>query len=94
MKKNIFDIITEYAVNEGLDNILLQSAEYIKIQNKIEEQRALFDKLNLSKEECLIVDRLLSSYTESGAVYGKVAYKQGIQDCVELLNEMRLLKVS
>ena len=94
MKKNIFDIITEYAVNERLDNVLLQNAEYIKIQNKIEEQRAQFDKLNLSKEECLIVDRLLSAYTESGAIYGKMTYRQGIQDCVELMTEMRLLKVS
>lgn len=94
MKKNIFDIITEYAINEGLDNVLLQNAEYIKNQNKIEEQREQFDKLNLSKEEYLIVDRLLSAYTESGAIYGKMAYRQGIQDCVELMTEMRLLKVS
>lgn len=71
MKKNIFDIITEYATNEGQDGILLQDAEYIEIQNKIEAQRMQFDKLNLAKWQYLIVDRLISMYTESGVVYGR-----------------------
>lgn len=92
MKKNIFDIITEYAINEGLDNVLLQNAGYIEIQNKIEEQRGKFDKLNLSREQCLIVDRLLSTYVESGVVYGKMAYRQGVRDCAALLFEMGLLR--
>ena len=30
MEKDIFDIITEYAVNEGMDKILLKDAEYNK----------------------------------------------------------------
>lgn len=94
MKKNIFDIMTEYAINEGMDNVLLQNEEYIKIQNKIEEQRVQFDKLKLSKEQCLIVDRLLSTYMESGAVYGKMAYRQGFQDCAALLLEMKLIKAA
>lgn len=94
MEKNIFDIIAEYAINEGLDNVLLENAEYIEIQNKIEEHRKQFDKLNLTKEQCLIVDRLLSIYMESGAVYGKMAYRQGFRDCTVLLFEMGLLRVA
>lgn len=94
MKKSMFDVITEYSINEGLDKILLQSEEYIKIQNKIAEQRAHLDKVNLTKEQCLIIDRLLSAHIESGAVYGKMAYKQGFQDCAKLLFEMELLKTA
>ena len=94
MKKSIFNIMEEYSINEGLDNISLQDEEYIKIQDKITEQMEEFDRLKLTKEQCLIVDRLLSAHTESGAIYGKMAYRQGIQDCVELMTEMRLLKVS
>ena len=68
MKKSIFNIMEEYSINEGLDNISLQDEEYIKIQDKIAAQREEFDRLNLTKEQCLIVDRLLSAHTESGAV--------------------------
>ena len=94
MKKSIFDIMEEYSINEGLDNILLQDEEYIKIQDKIDEQREQFDKLNLTKEQCLVVDRLLSVHTESGAIYGKMAYRQGFQDCAALLLEMKLIKAA
>jgi len=94
MKKSIFDIMKEYSINEGLDNILLQDEEYIKIQEKIVGQGEQFDKLNLPKDQCLIVDQLLSAHMESGAVYGKMAYRQGFQDCAALLLEMKLLKTA
>ncbi|MDE5598513.1 MAG: hypothetical protein K2J04_11890 [Lachnospiraceae bacterium] len=94
MKKSIFNIMEEYSINEGLDNISLQDEEYIKIQDKIAAQREEFDRLNLTKEQCLIVDRLLSAHTESGAVYGKLAYRKGFQDCAALLLEMKLIKAA
>lgn len=94
MEKNIFDAMVEYSINEGMDSLLLQNEEYIKIQDKIAEQREQFDKLDLTKEQCLVVDRLLSVHTESGAVYGKMAYRQGFQDCAALLLEMKLFKAA
>ena len=94
MERNIFAAMADYSINEGMDSLLLQNEEYIKIQNKITEQREQFDRLNLTKEQCLVVDRLLSVYTESGAIYGKMAYKQGFQDCAALLLEMKLLKAA
>lgn len=93
-EKSIFDVMVGYATNEGLDSHLLQNAEYIKVQDKIIAQIKQFDELNLTKEQRLIADRLTSAYTESGVVYGKMAYKQGFQDCALLLREMNLLKVS
>lgn len=94
MQKNIFDIIADYSINEGMDSILLRNKEYIKVQNKINTQAKQFDELNLTKEQRLVIDRLLSAHTESGTVYGKIAYKQGFQDCAALLLEMKLLKVA
>ena len=94
MEKNIFDAMADYSINEGMDSFLLQNEEYIKIQDKIAEQREQFDRLNLTKEQCLVVGRLLSVHTESGAIYGKMAYKQGFQDCAALLLEMKLLKAA
>lgn len=94
MEKNIFDRIADHSINEGMDSILLQNEEYMEVQNKIDEQMMQFDKLNLTKEQCLVVDRLISAQTESGSIYGKMAYKQGFQDCVALLLEMKLLKAA
>ena len=94
MGSNIFNIMADYSINEGMDSILLQNEEYMEMQNKIEEQMMQFDKLNLTKEQCLVVDRLISAYTESGAIYGKMAYRQGFQDCAALLLEMKRIKAA
>ena len=94
MEKSIFDVILGCSINEGMDSLLLQDEEYIEIQNRIAEQRAQLDKHNLTREQCLIVDRLLSAHTEVGAVYGKMAYRKGYQDCAALLLEMKLLKTA
>ena len=94
MRKSIFDIITECSVNERMDSYLLQNDEYMKIQNKISEQSSQFEKLDLTHEQRLLIDRFISSHTESGAVYGKLAYKQGFKDCASLLQEVNLIKVS
>ena len=92
MGKDIFEVITEYAVNEGMDGIILQDSEYQKIQREMDELIEKFHELNLSREQNLLVDRLVSSHTESGCCYGRIAYKCGMRDCVSLLLEMGLIK--
>lgn len=94
MENSIFDIIAEYSVNERLDKTLLQKEEYLKVQNKISERTKQVDELNLTKEQRLMIDRLICAHTESGTVYGKMAYKLGVQDCAALLREIKLLKAS
>lgn len=91
MKKSIFEVITDYAVNEGLSSVIKQDDEYRKIQNKISDAAGKFDALCLPKEQRLIVDRLLTSYNESGAHYGKMTYQQGFKDCASLLVEIGLI---
>lgn len=94
MKKSILDIITEYSANEGMNSILLQDGEYIKIQNEIDEQTDQFEKLDLTKDQRLVVDKLISAYNDSGAYYGAMTYKKGFKDCVALLQEVNLLMAS
>ena len=38
------------------------------------------------------MDRLLTSYNESGAFYGRMTYQQGFKDCAALLVEIGLIK--
>lgn len=92
MDGSIFEILTENALNERMDNILLHNEEYQKVQNEISQYGEKFQDLNLTKEQSLIVDRLIASYTKSGCCYGRIAYQQGIRDCALLLREMELIK--
>ncbi len=94
MVEDIFDIVTECAVNERMDDIMLQNQDYMEIQIKIEEQMRQLDELNLNKEQSLIVDRLISSHNESGSLYGRMTYKQGFKDCISLLQEINLIRAS
>ena len=62
MEKSIFDVITEYAVNESVNIILLPKEEYKQIQNKIDSLTDELDKFILPKELKELIDSLISSY--------------------------------
>ncbi len=92
MGKSIFEVATDYAVNEGVNGAIRERDEYKQIQEKIDGLTDEFDALGLPKEQRLIVDRLLSSYNESGAYYGRMTYQAGFRDCVSLLLDIGLIK--
>ena len=92
MDKNIYEILTDNALNERFDSILLKNELYQEIQNEINQLREKVHDIDLSKEQRLIVDRLVSINIESGCYYGRLAYQQGIKDCALLLREMDLIK--
>lgn len=91
MDKNIFEVLIDNAVNERLDNILLQDSEYQQVQSKISNLAEQLNQLELPKEQKLIVDQLISLHTECGCCYGKMAYQQGFRGCALLLKEMQLI---
>lgn len=92
MDKNIFEVLTEYAVNESVNIILLPKEEYKQIQNEIDSLTDELDKFILPKDLKVLIDRLISSYIENGALYGRMTYQQGMKDCATLLLEMGLIK--
>lgn len=94
MDKVIFDVITEYAVNEAVNGVLLQNDEYKQIQAKIDSLTDELDRYILPKELRVLIDRLISSYIENGALYGRMTYRQGIRDCASLLVEMGMIRYS
>lgn len=94
MDKNIFDVITEYAVNEAVNGVLLQNDEYKQIQAKIDSLTDELDRYILPKELRALIDRLISSYNENSALYGRMTYQQGMRDCASLLVEMGLIRYS
>ncbi len=74
MRKSIFNIIMEYAINEGVNSILWQDDEYEQIQEKIDTLTNEFTAFGLSEKQRLLTDQLLTCYNDSGACYGKITY--------------------
>ncbi len=62
MGKDIFDVITGYGVNEAVNNTLFQNEEYKQIQAEINCLTDEFDRMNLSEEQRLLIDKLISAY--------------------------------
>ena len=62
------------------------------IQYKTRKLSEQVDTISLSKEQMFTVDKLVSSYLESGCCYGRMTYLRGIRDCALLLREMELMK--
>ncbi len=92
MDKNVFEVITEYGINEAVNDTLFQNEEYKQIQAEIDRLTDEFDRMNLSEEQRLLIDKLISAYNENGALYGRMTYQQGMRDCAYLLVEMGLIK--
>lgn len=92
MGKSILEVITEYAVNERIGQILWQDEEYKQIQDKISSLTNELDALDLSKEQRLAVDQLISFYNEDSALYGRKTYQKGFRDCASFLIEIGMIK--
>lgn len=89
--ESLFDEFVGMATNVRLDNILNKDKGFLEVQEKASRAIKLFEELELTEQQQLIVDRMVSAHNESGAYYGRIAYKQGVYDCVELLKEMGIL---
>lgn len=87
MIKNVMDILTEHGTNERLDALLMQDKEYAKLRRKINEKTADYDRLDLTKKQRRIIDRMISAYIESGAYHTAVSYRQGIKDGISMMVE-------
>lgn len=92
MRKSIFEVITEYGMDEGVNDMLMGNEEYGKIREKEELLAKEFDSFELTEEQRLTVDRIISSCNESGALCGKMTYQQGFRDCAALLVEIGMIK--
>lgn len=92
MDRDVFEILMENAVNDRLDDILLENEEYSRIQAKVCSMSGRLDDFDFTEEQRSFIDELVCAYMESGCCYGKVTYRQGFRDCAALLWEMGLIK--
>ena len=69
MDESILKLITEYAANERLDDIMLGDEEHMAIQKEVDENQERLDGMNLSKEQKMAVDDLTASYIALGVCH-------------------------
>lgn len=92
MEKSILEMITEYATNERLDNIILIDEKYITIQAEMDKLTDELDSLNLTQKQKTAVNDLIAANVAIGSYYTRAAYQQGFKDCVSLLREIGIIR--
>lgn len=88
-KDEVINILTEYATNERLDNLVLQNTEYVTIREKINYIMGELEKLDSSRGIQKIIDRYDSATHEAAALYASLAYKQGLKDMFNLFMSLQ-----
>ena len=88
MEESFLDVITDSALNERFDKIILQDEKYIQLQEKIESLSGEYDALTLSDEQKLIINKLVDAYMEIGTYFAYATYRQGFRDCGNLFKEI------
>lgn len=88
-KDEMINILTEYAMNERLDKIVLQDTLYIKTKEKADLLLNELEKIYSSKEAHKLLDNYDSTVHEAAALYASFAYKQGLKDMFNLFMSLQ-----
>ena len=86
--ENLLDILAEERIYKGLDKVLNDNELYQMMQKEVDEALNQLEKVGLSREQNKAIDKALSAVNASGAVYGAIAYKQGLYDGIKLMAEV------
>lgn len=88
MEESFLDVITDSALNERFDGIILQDEKYMQLQEKIDSISDECDALTLTDEQKHIVNKFIAAHTEMETHFAHVAYRQGFKDCANLFKEV------
>ena len=88
-KNGLLEIIAAYRTGDDLDEAVRKDKDYQEALAKQQEAFAMLEEMNLKKEQKNVVDRVVSAYNHTGAVYGAVAYRCGMEDGIRLVRELK-----
>lgn len=89
--KDVYQILIENLTNERLDQTALQDKDFCIINEKLDEIQEQYHKLELTEQDAGVVNRAFELYAAQCAKYARVAYRQGMEDAVELLKEIGVI---
>lgn len=86
---NLLDILSEERLHNAFEDALEQDANYVNTIRKIEKEHAKLIKKNFNQEQRNAIDKIIFAYNHMGAEYRRRAYKQGLQDGMKLISEIK-----
>lgn len=87
-KDGLLEIIASHRSGDDLDEVVRKDKDY---QEALENQQEAFDaleELHLTEEQKRVVERVITANNHTGAVYGAVAYRCGMEDGIRLRMEI------
>lgn len=86
--RSLLELLSQIRSHKALDRAVKKSRYY---RTTLKEQNKAFDELEkagLSIEQKRIVDRAICTINANGAAYGKIAYRLGLRDGIQLVTEV------
>lgn len=90
-KKTVLEEIAGYRMDTALEETLRSDKKYQEATKRISEKVKKVDRNDFSAKQWQIIDEALSACNERSSEYGRVAYKQGLSDAMNLVKEALLL---
>ncbi|SHN05773.1 hypothetical protein SAMN02746066_04647 [Anaerosporobacter mobilis DSM 15930] len=91
----IFDMLYSYLEERSDNNVRSQLNADPEYQNALAEECELYQKyenLNLSKEQCKVIENWVDAVTAQNSTYSAVLFRMGMQCCFSLLMQLADLK--
>ena len=90
MKKDeMIHLLTEHAMSERLDKLILQNTKYIEIREKVHSLLEELERIDSSKSMRSTIDRYDSAVHEESALYAYITYQQGLKDMFNLIMSLQ-----
>lgn len=87
-EESMLEIIAEERVCNSLESLICNNEEFRSSQMKLDEAVMNLEKADLTKKQEKMIDEVLAISNYCGAVYGSLAYEQGLVDGIKLIIEI------
>lgn len=88
MKEEILDILVSEQM-EALEDIASGDEEYQTVRKEQMEAFKKLEQMGLTDDQRAVMDDIISIVNRNGAIYGKIAFKQGLKDGAKLMSELK-----
>ena len=88
MEREILDSLVDERM-EALEDIAGRDEEYQAVRKEQLEAFENLGQMGLTEDQRAAVDDIISKVNRSGAVYGRIAFKQGLKDGARLMSELK-----
>ena len=90
MEKNgLLEIIAAHRTGDDLDEVVRKDKDYQEALAQQQEAFDMIDEIGLTADQKRVVNKAITANNHTGAVYGAVAYRCGMEDGIKLVWEMK-----